>query len=106
MAGSPTPLEQFACLGTPVTDLSPLRGMRLRDLMLHATSVFDLSPLRGMPLTSLHIRGTLVTDLSPLKDLPLKKLFGDFQRDRDFAILREIKTLEVINDQSAAEFLR
>jgi serine/threonine protein kinase len=118
-------LEQLACIGLSVTDLSPLKGMSLKELSLHATAVSDLSPLMGMPLESLNIhrtkvsdlsplkgmplgdlnlRETQVTDLSPLKALPLKKLQCDFRPDRDAKTLREIKTLEEINGQPAADF--
>ncbi len=120
-------LENLGCIGLPITDLSPLKGMPLKMLMLyrtnvsdltplkgmkleylnlHGTKVSDLSPLRGMPLLDLHIGETQVTDFSPLKDIPLKKLFGDFLPTRDTAILREIKTLEIINNQPAAEYLK
>ena len=120
-------LEHLDCIGLPITDLSPLKGMPLKILMLasaevsdltpltgmkleylnlYATKVSDLSPLEGMPLVDLHIGETQVTDLSPLKDIRLKKLFGDFLPTRDAAILREIKTLETINSQPAAEYLK
>ena len=37
----------------PLSDLSPLKGMKLATLNLDQHSVQDLSPLKGMPLTSL-----------------------------------------------------
>ncbi len=58
----------------PLSDLSPLKGMKLTWLNCEATLVKDLSPLKGMPLNYLHIGGTSVFDLSPLKDMKLTKL--------------------------------
>jgi serine/threonine protein kinase/Leucine-rich repeat (LRR) protein len=59
---------------TPVNDLSPLKGIPLTTLDITGTQVADLSPLKGMPLEQLWMASTLVTDLSPLKEIPLKKL--------------------------------
>jgi hypothetical protein len=36
--------------------------------------------------------------------MPLKEFDGDFQRERDAAILRSLTTLEKINDKPAADF--
>jgi serine/threonine protein kinase len=57
-----------------LSDLSPLRGMRLTVLECSGTRVADLSTLRGMPLTALHAHETRVSDLSPLQGMPLKVL--------------------------------
>jgi hypothetical protein len=57
-------------------------------------------------LTTLNIKETKVTDLSLLKGMPLKKLWCDFQPERDAEILRAIKTLEKINGKPASEFLK
>ena len=40
----------------PLADLSPLRGLRLTNLICDYTEVSDLSPLAGMPLTDLSVR--------------------------------------------------
>ena len=58
--------------GTPIKDLAPLAGMPLTELCLGGTPVSDLSPLKGMPLTLLVCDRTLVSDLSPLKGVPLE----------------------------------
>ncbi|HKB39354.1 MAG TPA: hypothetical protein VKD72_23150 [Gemmataceae bacterium] len=90
--------------GTRIADLSPLKGMNLKELDVSDTPVSGLSPLAGMPLTQLSLRGAKVTDLSPLKGMPLKVLRCDFQRERDVALLRSLTTLEQINDKPAADF--
>ena len=64
-------LEGLDCSGTfprkgKLSDLTPLRGMRLKHLSLCSTQVADLSPLRGMPLTELVAGDTRISDLSRL----------------------------------------
>jgi serine/threonine protein kinase len=97
-------LRELGCNNTLVSDLAPLRGMPLKAVSIKSTKVTDLTPLKGTPLEVAEIDGTLVTDLSPLKDLPLKKITGDFQMSRDSKVLREIKTLETINNKPVAVF--
>ncbi|MBI2439781.1 MAG: protein kinase [Lentisphaerae bacterium] len=58
----------------PLSDLSPLKGLLLREVALNYTRVKDLAPLAGMPLTRLNLDGTKVTDLWALKGMPLKEL--------------------------------
>ena len=87
-----------------MSDLSPLKDMKLTDLACNGTQVSDLSPLKDMKLTNLDCDGTQVSDLSPLKGMPLKDLACDFKPERDAEILRSIKTLETINGKPAAEF--
>ena len=69
--------------GTPVADLSPLKGLKLTELRTCGAKVTDLSPLKGMPLHSLSFDETLVTDLSPLKGLSLgiRQLYGTANLD-------------------------
>jgi len=72
-------LKVLTCSGSAVgkgglSDLSPLKDMKLTYLNCYFTLVSDLSPLRGMPLTYLTCGGTKVTDLSPLTGVPLTVL--------------------------------
>ncbi len=67
-------LTVLACYRTQVSDLSPLKDMKLTDLDIGGTPASDLSPLKGMKLTSLNIGNTPVSDLSPLKDMKLTDL--------------------------------
>jgi Leucine-rich repeat (LRR) protein len=62
--------------GNPFSDLSPLKGMLLRQLSCNScTKLADLSPLAGMPLTFLDVGGTCVSDLSPLRGTKLEELY-------------------------------
>jgi hypothetical protein len=70
-------LEFLDCSDNFLSDLSPLQGMPLTELVCSGTQVSDLSPLKGMPLTELDCGGTQVSDLSPLKELPLARLTCD-----------------------------
>jgi hypothetical protein len=74
-------------------------------LFLQGTQVSDLSPLKEMKLAILHCQGAKVTDLSPLQGMPLKDLHCDFKPERDAEILRSIKTLEKINGKPAGGLL-
>ncbi|SRR5579883_31061 len=64
-------LMRLRCEESQVTDLEPLRGMPLEYLHVHDTGVVSLSPLEGMKLISLTIQSTPVTDLKPLRGMPL-----------------------------------
>jgi serine/threonine protein kinase/Leucine-rich repeat (LRR) protein len=66
--------DDYAKPSGVLTDLSPLRGLRLKELALRNTGVADLSPLQGMPLENLVLSRTRVADLSPLRGMPLKWL--------------------------------
>jgi serine/threonine protein kinase/Flp pilus assembly protein TadD len=71
------PLRELSLSGcTSVTDLAPLRDMKLQVLNLNRTSVTDLAPLAGLPLVELSLDGcTKITDFRPIKDfLQLEKL--------------------------------
>jgi|GEM_PF-1144269 len=89
------PLSHLDVRGSPLSDLSPLRGMPLKSmelgqtkiasldalagmqlehLVLANTLVGDVGPLRGMPLRSINLGATKVSDLSPLKGIPLENL--------------------------------
>jgi serine/threonine protein kinase len=73
-----------------VLDLVPLKGMPLRELLLHHSQVRDLMPLQGMPLTRLSLYNCpRITNLTPLKGMKLTSLrlegWGD---TNDFSVLR------------------
>ena len=59
---------------SPVSDLSPLKGMPLEVLHIDRSKVTDLSPLAGMKLKELVFAGSPVADITPLKDMPLTTL--------------------------------
>ena len=95
---------ELHCDRTRVSDLSPLKDMKLMVLNCGGTRVSDLTPLKDMKLTFLWCHETKVTELSPLRGMPLREIRCDFQPKRDSGILRSIKTLEKINDKPAAQF--
>jgi hypothetical protein len=97
-------LKNLACADTLVTDLAPLREMPLEQLYLSRTPVASLAPLQGRHLTVLYCNDTCVTDLTPLRDMPLKDLRCDFRAERDTALLRTLPSLEQINGKAAAIF--
>ena len=99
-------LKSLSISGSQVSSLSPLKDLKLTGLNCGRTRVSDLSPLRGMRLTALNCKDTDVSNFSPLKDMPLKILWFKFNPKYDTELLRSIKTLETINDQPAAEYLR
>ncbi|MFA7006267.1 MAG: SUMF1/EgtB/PvdO family nonheme iron enzyme, partial [Verrucomicrobiia bacterium] len=106
-------LDEVRCSGTqeepsPLSDLSPLRGLSLRHLACDFTAVSDLTPLAGMPLAFLDISGTQVINLSPLADLSLTELRCPpaAARNKDIAqLLLKLPTLQRVNGQSPAAFL-
>jgi serine/threonine-protein kinase len=71
-------------------DLSPLRGLPLRELNAHHTDVSDLSPLQGMPLEELYLNSTEVQDLAPLKGMHLRVLQVSWTHVRSLVPLAEI----------------
>ncbi len=71
-------LTELDCPNTKVSDLSPLKDMKLTHLDCGSTKVTDLSPLKSMKLTFLSCGKTGVSDLSPLKGMPLTYLDCDF----------------------------
>jgi tetratricopeptide (TPR) repeat protein len=78
--------------GQKVTVLTPIEGMPLSKLYLHAcSSVNDLTPLKNMPLTYLDLARTNVTDLSPIEDLPLTYLELRQTRLSDLKPLQKMK---------------
>lgn len=101
-----SPLKSLNVSGSQVSSLSPLKDLKLTGLNCGRTRVSDLSPLEGLALTTLNCKDTEVSNFSPLRDMPLKILSFNFNSKRDSEILRSIKTLETINDQPAADFLR
>ena len=81
--------------GTRVSDLSPLKGMRLYELQAQITPVSDLTPLQGMPLTSLDLYGAdRVTDLKPFQGMPLEYLNLTGLRVPDVSVLKDVTSLQ------------
>jgi eukaryotic-like serine/threonine-protein kinase len=105
-------------MGCAVSDLQPIRQMRLEELSLNNTRVADLTPLIGMPIKTIDLTRAPVSNFSPLARLPLEKCFLQHNRitdlsvfrgkplkelslwgcldARNYAVLREIETLELL----------
>ncbi|MEZ6143048.1 MAG: protein kinase [Zavarzinella sp.] len=98
------PLKTLHCSNTKVQSLKPLENMKLQKLTLTNTLVADLSPIKELSLVFLECDGSKVTNLAPVKGMPLKTIRCNFNYQRDCQLLREIKTLEKINDRPAADF--
>ena len=64
-------LEVLYIPKTKVTDLSPLKGMKLKYLNLNDIDISDLSPLVGMPLEDLSFDNTPAQKFWEWKDKKL-----------------------------------
>ncbi len=85
-------LKSFGCDYTRhLSDLSPLKDMKLTELRLQVSQVTDLSPLKDMKLTNLYLYVTPVSDLSPLKDMKLTNLTIAMTQVTDLSLLRDMK---------------
>jgi len=95
------PLKELYLDETQVSDLSPLRGMPLRKLNLSHTQVSDLSPLEGMALENLSLTATPVRDLSPLRGMPLRGLLVRNTNLSDISPLKgmPLESLDLVNSQ-------
>jgi serine/threonine protein kinase len=98
-----TGLQTLECHGSrdgvgKLTDLSPLKSMKLQNLLFYSTEVSDLRPLEGMDLILLHCGGTKASDLSPVKSLKhLEQLYcGGMKRVSNLSPLRGLN-LRVID---------
>lgn len=106
------PLRELNLFGTNVKDLASLQGMPLEALDISNTNVRDLTPLKKLPLKSLNIKQTPVRDLTPILNLPIEKIWLDFSpskrpRETDhkfWGVLRRMHSLKFINDHAVAEF--
>jgi len=98
-------LKQLGLHDSMVTDLSPLKGLRLERLTITKSPVTDLSPLKGMALKQLRLHDCIVADLSPLKGMKLERFHFTLKHvTNGIGIVRNMKTLEKINDMPVAEF--
>jgi Leucine-rich repeat (LRR) protein len=98
-----TGLRNLICPGSQagkgkLTDLWPLKDMKLTSLSFWSTNVSDLSPLRGMKLGTLSCGWTKVSDLSPLMDMPLFYLdVAATFRISDLTPLKGMKKLTILH---------
>lgn len=100
-------LSLKGCRG--ITDLTPLRGMKLERLNLASTAVLDLSPLAGMPLVELSLNDcNKLADVSPLKQVATLQRLLLPPSARDIEFLRGMKSIQTLSyknlSQPAADF--
>ena len=91
------PLKRLYMAGTGVTDLTPLKGLPLVSLVI-SSEVSDLGPLKGMRLEDFGgMHNKVLSDLAPLKDMSLSSLrLYDCSKVKDITPLRNAK-LKTIN---------
>ena len=80
---------------SPLSDFSPLVGMKLHSLNASNTNLEDISFLAEMPIDDLHISSTRVSDLGPLQGKKITRIFINGSRVKDISpvlntALREI----------------
>ena len=92
------PLRQFQCWKNQVTDLSPLAGMQLTDLVVAENRVRDISVVKGMPLNMLGFAGNQVADLSPVRGSKLKQIYMDGNNITDVTPLEGMQLEAIVFD--------
>ena len=76
--------------------------MKLQGLQAMASAMSDLTPLRGMPLKDLDLHDARVTSIDPLAGMPLEYLNLTSQRVSDLSTLRGMTSLRVLNLNGSA----
>ncbi len=66
--------HRLSLAGTNVTDIEPLKGLDIEELVLFCTSVTDISPLKDMPLQVLDLSCSPIDNLEPLREMGLHTL--------------------------------
>jgi hypothetical protein len=83
-----------------LSDLTPLRGMKIDRLHLTGSAVKDLTPLQAMPLVLLHLNECKeLHDLTPLAGMKLFRLRLPPQVTKGMDGIRAMKTLESIEHE-------
>lgn len=85
----PDGLVRLNISGTKITDLEPVRGKRIKVLLMAYTSVTNIDPLVGLPLNFLDVEDVQVGSIEPLRGMPLWGIrMGGNKRLRDIEPLR------------------
>jgi Leucine-rich repeat (LRR) protein len=100
------PLEALLFSGSKIDDLTFMEGMPLEELSINVygdryfpkCKISDLKPLRGMKLKLLYAEGCEITDLSVLKGMPLEKLL--------LSGCESLVSLEALNETTTLKELR
>ena len=96
-------LKSLTLVYQKIKDLSPLKGLALRDLTLNGNFVRDLSPLQGMAaLTRLEIEYTPVSDIAPLAGMTRLQMLNLHKTNvSDLSPLKESQSLSYLNVSAA-----
>ncbi|MES2475960.1 MAG: protein kinase [Verrucomicrobiota bacterium] len=98
---------------TALTDLSVLKGLKLKTLLLGGAAVTDISVLAGMPLERVSLARTGVNDLRPLLECPtlteatVPESVPGIERMRELPQLTKLSFTEInggFSSQSATDF--
>ncbi|AMV22003.1 protein kinase domain-containing protein [Planctomyces sp. SH-PL14] len=105
---SPVRLDSLEFLDgsyTSLETLSGLTGAPLHTLKIIGTPVTDLGPVRRMSkLKTLDCTDCPIADFEPLAATSVRELRANVRTERDAAALRKIKSLEYVNRLPAKEF--
>jgi tetratricopeptide (TPR) repeat protein len=83
--------------GRGISDLSPLKGMRISELYLRCPGVTDYSVLRTVTANALNIGCPELTDLSSLRGLSITTIYIIARNvTKGIEVLREMKSLKQI----------
>jgi Leucine-rich repeat (LRR) protein len=95
------PLRSLILENTSVSDISILKGMSLEVLYLQNTPVTDIRPIEGMPIRELNLMNVPISDLTIISTLPLKTLWLPGTKVSDISALQG-KSLESLDLEGTA----
>jgi serine/threonine-protein kinase len=98
-------LTVLDCSYSRVSDLAPLKGMPIAVLTCAHTKVSDLRPLKGMPLAVLYCHDTPIADLRALKDSTLQHLLANYTEIADLKPIKDLKLIALSIDGTPVEDL-
>jgi serine/threonine protein kinase len=82
------PIDVLDASGTGITDVEPLRGVRVQVLNVSNTKVASLSALLGVPLRQLIASNTPLQSLEPIKTAPLEVLNVEGTKVYDLTLVK------------------
>lgn len=82
------PLRRLVLARSNINDVTPLRGSSVQELDLSGNPLSDLSPLTGLALETLNLSNTSVSNLFPIAGMPLRELNLDHTPVSDVSPLR------------------
>lgn len=91
-------VQKIAVDGSKISDLNPIRDLRLTALAITGASVQDISPITGIEtLAAVDFRSNEISDISPLSTLPqLHTLVLMNNPIVDFSTINSLNNLEIL----------